>query len=128
MRSAGGLARGSSLLLLATPQATQRTAHAEQDPTAHPELSVAERKDFLSEIVQAENDSDQAVAQFIETNAHLVTEEAARLRSDYVADKILGFAETDRDGLLQGFSRIMESLSEDERRTLVERFSPNGHA
>jgi acetyl-CoA carboxylase/biotin carboxylase 1 len=96
--------------------------------TAHPELSAMERKEFLSEIVQTEDDSDQAVAQFIEANAHLVTEEAARLRSDYVADKILGFAETDRDGLLQGFSRIMESLSEEERAALVERFTPNGHA
>lgn len=91
--------------------------------TSHPILSPAERADVLSQLVEADSASDQAVALWIEANANSVTNYAAQLKTQYISDKIIEFAETDREGTLAGFARIMETLSEEDRRALVDRFS-----
>ncbi len=96
--------------------------------SANPTLTSIERKEMLEELVQADPKSDAAVAQWIEAHADVVTTFAAELKTHFVAEKIMEYAETDREGTLAGFQRIMESLSEEERQALVARFTPNGHA
>ncbi|KAJ9106305.1 hypothetical protein QFC21_001450 [Naganishia friedmannii] len=90
---------------------------------SHPVLTAAERVDVLSQLVEADPESDQAVATWIEGHADAVSSYAAQLKTQYISDKIMEFAESDREGTIAGFTRIMESLSEEERKTLVERFS-----
>lgn len=90
---------------------------------SHPVLTPAERVDVLSQLVEADPESDQAVATWIEGHADAVSSYAAQLKTQYISDKIMEFAESDREGTIAGFTRIMESLSEDERKALVERFS-----
>lgn len=90
---------------------------------SHPVLTPAERVDVLSQLVEADSESDQAVATWIEGHADAVTSYAAQLKTQYISDKIMEFAESDREGTIAGFTRIMESLSEEERKALVERFS-----
>lgn len=91
--------------------------------TSHPVLTAAERVDVLSQLVEADPESDQAVATWIESHANSVTAYAAQLKAQYISDKIMEFAETDKEGTLAGFARIMETLSEEDRKSLVERFS-----
>jgi acetyl-CoA carboxylase/biotin carboxylase 1 len=90
---------------------------------AQPNMSYAERTEVLSGLIDADSSSDQAVAQWIETHADIVTQYAAELKSQYVADKIVEYAESDREGTLAGFARIMESLSASDRAALVQQFS-----
>jgi len=90
---------------------------------AHPNMSYAERVQVLASLVEADPSSDTAVAQWIESHTDVVSQYAGELKSQYIADKIVEFAESDRDGTLAGFARIMESLSAEDRAQLVQRFS-----
>lgn len=91
--------------------------------TSQPNLSWQERVEMMTQIVPTESTSDQAVALWIESHADDFANCAGELKAQYVADKIVEYAETDREGTLAGFARILESLPEDERKALVERFT-----
>jgi len=90
---------------------------------AHPNMSYPERVNVLASLVDADPKSDKGVAQWIESHTDIVSQYAAELKSQYISDKIVEFADSDRDGTLAGFARIMESLSSEERAALVQRFS-----
>lgn len=91
--------------------------------TADPTLSYEERKGVLSQLVEADQADDRAVAQWIESHADVVTSYAADIKTDYVARQILQFSEIDREGTLAGFTRIMEALSPEERKQLIDQVS-----
>lgn len=93
--------------------------------TANPDMSYSNRAQILSQLIEVEGSSDQAVAQWIEAHSDLINQHAFDIKSQYTSDKIVEFAESDREGTLAGFARIMDNLSPEERATLIERFNPS---
>lgn len=93
---------------------------------AVPTLSWQDQANLVSDLTEADSSSDREVALWMEAHSDVFINYAAQLKAQYVSDKIFEFAETDKEGTLAGFARILQSLPEEERRSLVERFAQSG--
>lgn len=86
---------------------------------ADSDLSHAQRRDILASLLGENATDDQASAVFVETNASLIAERVASIRSDFVSRQIFDFASVDREGALRGLTSVLATLSDDDKRAVI---------
>lgn len=109
-----------SFTFLPCPQHLHRTLLK-----ADPSLSLADRRNLILNLVKVDNHaSDADVATWVESSAEAIATEVARIRTDYVSSQIVAFAEKDRGGALEGLTAVLQTLSEEDRKTLIASLAP----
>lgn len=93
--------------------------------TANPDLSLQDRRTLIANLVECDLSSDREVAEWIEQNGPAVSAAIAAVRSAYVSSRIVSFAETEKDGALQGLLAVLSTLSEEDKQALVQNLGLN---
>ena len=86
---------------------------------ANPSLSLTERRDLILNLVKSEDGEDRSVAEWVEGATAEIGEEVQRIRTRFVSGEIVKFAEGDRRGALEGLTAVLQTLSEEDRKTLI---------
>ncbi|RSH85904.1 acetyl-coenzyme-A carboxylase [Apiotrichum porosum] len=86
---------------------------------ANPNLTYPERKEMFEQLVPTELTDDAEVAAFLEKSGDAVEDFVQQVRDAYCSDNVVAWASTNQRGVMEGFQRILESLSPQDRSVLL---------
>ncbi|KAI8988392.1 acetyl-CoA carboxylase [Mycotypha africana] len=68
-------------------------------------------------------DADETVAEWYEKRASVIDQRISKLKSNATAEQVVSLASNDQDAVIEGFSQILGSLSEDTRAEILRKLS-----
>jgi acetyl-CoA carboxylase/biotin carboxylase 1 len=89
---------------------------------ANPDLSYADRKALLAELVP-EVGEDNEVAAFIEKSGDAIEAYVQSVKDAWVAETIVGWAGSNQDGVLGGLRAILAGMSPEQRKDMLAQFA-----
>lgn len=99
--------------------------------SANPTLTYPERKGLYEQLLPEEllaDGSDSEVAAFLEKNGDKVESFVQQVRDEWCADQVVDWAQTNQQGVLEGFQRILDGLAPEERTAFIQQLSQQAQA
>lgn len=92
---------------------------------ANPTLTYPQRKGLYEQLVPEDvlEGSDSEVAAFLEKHGDKVEQFVQQVRDEWCADQVVDWAQTNQQGVLEGFQRILDGLAPEERSAFIQQLS-----
>jgi acetyl-CoA carboxylase/biotin carboxylase 1 len=90
---------------------------------ADPALTYAERKSYLDQFIPvdvASSGSDSEVAAYLEKSDDQIAQFVQQVKDGWVSEAIVGWANSNQAGVMDGFRRILDTLSQEEKDALLQ--------